>query len=97
MTAPARAASGQHLAAVDRDRLAGDPACGGRDEEERDLGHLLGRAQAPERDARQHARIERIAREPPPLQLPPGNSIEPGAMQFTRMPCFASATAWLCV
>ena len=30
-------------------------------------------------------------------QLPPGNSIEPGATQLTRMPFFASTAASLCV
>jgi hypothetical protein len=30
-------------------------------------------------------------------QEPPGNSMEPGATPFTRMPSGANIAAWLCV
>ena len=57
-----------------------------------DLRHLLGPAQPAERDAAQDRVVEAAGcRSCASPTLPPGNSIEPGATQLTRMPFFASS------
>src|SRR6266481_971220 len=48
----------EHLPAIDRDVLAGDPAGERRAQEERDLRHFLRMAQAPERDASENAAVK---------------------------------------
>src|SRR5204863_9527224 len=52
----------QQLAAIDRDRLTGDPAGERRGEERHDLRHLLRAAEPAERDAMQDGAVQRRVR-----------------------------------
>src|SRR5207302_6838050 len=79
----------QHLAAIDRDGLAGDPGGERRGEERHHLSHLLRPAEPTERDAAQDGAVKRGLAVLLRSQVPPGNSIDPGATQLTRIPFLA--------
>ena len=91
---PAAAATYNNWPPSTEKRLPGDPAGQGGREGRDDLRHLLRAPEPAERDAAGGSR--RKAAGPRVLarsQVPPGNSIEPGATQLTRMPRFASTAA----
>ena len=89
--APLAGSEFRRVAAVDRDRRAGDEIRGRRGEEHRDAGEVVGHAPAPGRGARQDPLVQ-------PVDLARASrvssvSIQPGSTALTWMLSLAQAVA----